>query len=188
MQISWFKQGNPSDYRISSWLTLVIWLLFIGRLTLSIKATAEAATLAATVAHLIRFCLFAGSSLPFPRFSHKHTHTHTILAYTFFATNWGQWKFTTKQTSSHAHTTQQSSRVAFLAFVVVYQRWQIFMSPAIFFSPFFVWLCRRRFVFVYARHSRYFSLELSHAVRIQMVGGWKADLDLIYLNAYHEKA
>lgn len=77
MQISWFKQGNPSDYRISSWLTLVIWLLFIGRLTLSIKATAEAATLAATVAHLIRFCLFAGSSLPFPRFSHKHTHTHT---------------------------------------------------------------------------------------------------------------
>lgn len=89
MQISWFKQGNPSDYRISSWLTLVIWLLFIGRLTLSIKATAEAATLAATVAHLIRFCLFAGSSLPFPRFSHKHTHTHTILAYTFFATNWG---------------------------------------------------------------------------------------------------
>jgi len=46
-------------------LSFVIWLLFIGRLTLSIKATAEAATLAATVAHLIRFCLFAGD-LPLP--------------------------------------------------------------------------------------------------------------------------
>lgn len=51
-------------------------------------------------------------------------------------------------------------RVAILAFVVVYQRWQIFMSPAIFFRE-------RVFciLFVYSRHSRYFSLESSRAVR-----------------------